>query len=233
MPRNYSRYKRRRTYSRRRSFKRRPKYTVRRKSKVSRKVFKGNLMPDQYFTKMSYGDKVTITSTSGAVGTQQYQINNLQDPDYTNGGTNHQPNGYDQMTVMYNYYTVLGVKYDIRVMNYSYPGVLTMTANDNFAQQNANYTESMEQPYNRHVYLAQGSTVKPTRLTGFYKLRKILGKSKYDDMTATAFGSSVADAVYMHLNYQSWDTSSTSDVELVIKLTFYVKCSGRKQIAQS
>lgn len=73
--------------------------------------------PDRVFTIHRYSEQHTLytDNATGLIGaTQSYNLNNLFDPDATSVG--HQPNGFDQMTPIYNRYAVYQVKVLISVM---------------------------------------------------------------------------------------------------------------------
>lgn len=59
-----------------------------------------------------YSDTYSMSSTSGAVVRYRYSCNGLYDPDKNIGG--HQPLYFDQMTNLYNHYTVIGSKMTIK-----------------------------------------------------------------------------------------------------------------------
>lgn len=62
------------------------------------------LFPARAVRRLRYCDSITLTTTSGSVGSYVLRANDLFDPDFT--GTGHQPMGFDQMMVFYNHFTV-------------------------------------------------------------------------------------------------------------------------------
>jgi len=67
-----------------------------------------------YFVRLPYGVNQTITCGAGSTTTAAgvlFRMNSLHDPDYTNAG--HQPYQWDQLSPMYNIYTVYGLKYEL------------------------------------------------------------------------------------------------------------------------
>ena len=66
---------------------------------------------------LRYAEKVTITSppVEGAIGTWVFSANGCYDPN--NSGTGHQPRGFDQIMPLYDHYTVLSSKIQVRFAN--------------------------------------------------------------------------------------------------------------------
>lgn len=64
--------------------------------------------PDRLKTKLHYADVIQLSASAGSPGLWQFRMNSLYDPDYT--GTGHQPQWFDQLSAVYQYYKVLGSK---------------------------------------------------------------------------------------------------------------------------
>jgi len=60
-----------------------------------------------------YVELINLTSTSGVIQKYLYSANGMYDPNIT--GTGHQPTYFDQMSALYNHYTVIGSKIKVRV----------------------------------------------------------------------------------------------------------------------
>lgn len=71
-------------------------------------ALKGTGFPSQLRTKLRYCDVITLTSTLGSVATHAFRMNSLFDPDASGAG--HQPYYYDQITALYNRYSVQNAK---------------------------------------------------------------------------------------------------------------------------
>lgn len=59
-----------------------------------------------------YSQTFSLTSTTGSLATQVFSANGMFDPDIT--GVGHQPFYYDQMSALYNHYTVIASKITLR-----------------------------------------------------------------------------------------------------------------------
>lgn len=85
-------------------------YNRRRKKKYS-SPYQGRLMPGFPKSKMfkfRYCDSVVLNAPIGNIASHVFKANGLYDPDVT--GTGHQPLGFDEASVYYNHYVVLGSK---------------------------------------------------------------------------------------------------------------------------
>jgi len=63
---------------------------------------------------LRYAQSNVIDVANFGQGQQVFRANSLYDPDYT--GTGHQPNGFDQLMVAYNHFTVLRATIRVRVL---------------------------------------------------------------------------------------------------------------------
>lgn len=102
--------KRKSGYARKRYKKRRPR-RGRRTGTVSLGLG-SNPFPRSVVTTHRYNESFTLDPPVGAPAVAYYSCNGLFDPTVAIGG--HQPLGFDQMTPMYDHYTVLGAKATVR-----------------------------------------------------------------------------------------------------------------------
>lgn len=71
------------------------------------------LFPWKLRNTLTYVETITITLTAGAYQQYVMSCNGLYDPNTT--GTGHQPRGFDQLTELYNHYTVLNSKCTVTI----------------------------------------------------------------------------------------------------------------------
>lgn len=71
--------------------------------------------PKQLKIRHRYVESFVLTTGAGLFGTYQFSANGMYDPNIT--GTGHQPMYFDQLAALYNHYTVLRSKIQIRVSN--------------------------------------------------------------------------------------------------------------------
>lgn len=73
----------------------------------------GHGLPKKCLQTLRYTESLVITSTTGIMQKQLYSCNSLYDPNVTGAG--HQPLYFDQMTALYNHWTVVGSKITCRI----------------------------------------------------------------------------------------------------------------------
>ena len=71
--------------------------------------------PKEACTTLKYSQTFSLTSTTGSLAYQVFTANGLYDPDITGAG--HQPFYYDQLSALYNHYTVIASKITIRSLS--------------------------------------------------------------------------------------------------------------------
>lgn len=183
---------------------------------------------------MSYASSFTMTSTLGVANGVVWRANNLYDPDYNNTGTDHQPFGYDQLTSIYSFYNAYACKADLSVIATA-PCMITLRAQPT-ATTPANLELDEERGHSTHMMVnANGSSKK---LTLFRYASDVLGHPKAsrfieDDYKGGSSGTSPVNKWYYTCGIQHPDRVSTVTAYCNIKLTYYVRWSGRKLISQS
>lgn len=68
--------------------------------------------PKKMIMTHKYYDTIKLTSTTSIMSVYQITCNGMYDPDIT--GTGHQPMNFDQMSALYNHYTVIGSRIKVR-----------------------------------------------------------------------------------------------------------------------
>jgi len=68
--------------------------------------------PKQLRLKHRYVESIVLTTGTGLLGTYQFSVNGLYDPNIT--GTGHQPMYFDQLAAIYNHYTVVKSKISVK-----------------------------------------------------------------------------------------------------------------------
>lgn len=75
----------------------------------------GQGFPKQLKMTHRYADLITLTSTAGSQDNYLYRTNGMYDTDFTASG--HQPMYFDQLTALYDHYTVIGSKIKLKIMS--------------------------------------------------------------------------------------------------------------------
>lgn len=81
---------------------------------VNKSLVNGGLsFPKKLMLTHKYNDVFTLTSSSGVIGKYQFSCNALYDPNYTSSG--HKPLYFNDLTSIYDHYTVIGSKIRVRL----------------------------------------------------------------------------------------------------------------------
>lgn len=218
----------RRTFRRKRTFKRRNYAKRNRRSNLytgpsvrTLVTRSDSLIADKVRAKLNYVEQGTLQSASGAITTIQFNQNNLFDPYYT--GVGHQPRFRDQIATLYNRYRVYGVLVEITGVGGSGNGIVVTNAypNDGVNASITNALTAIEMGL-PHVKTLPGA---PFKYKKYYSIAKVWGINKSRVRDDDVFSGQMAGAPswrsYMDIHYQSLDGSSTTDVDYVLKLTYY------------
>lgn len=103
--------------------------------------------PKQLRMKHRYVEYVTLTSTTGAIGSYSFRANGMFDPNYTSTG--HQPLYFDQVAAIYNHFTVLTSKINVKIVvptSVTIPLNCAMITNDDGTVTPAGIASQAEQP---------------------------------------------------------------------------------------
>lgn len=192
-------------------------------------------MPRTRRAYLRYADNVSITSTSGTMGSHLFRSNSCYDPDYTSTG--HQPMGWDQWFLLYNHYVVVGAKISVTCLS------------DN----------SADAPYAFGVYLTDSTTAPYTTWSGFREARQgsqrlITGGATTNKTCSTTFSakkfynvtdikdnidrlgalvnSDPTEGAYFVVYYQNI-TSYTDTTNFMVTIDYIVDFSEPKNLALS
>lgn len=212
----------------------RRRYAARTTRRKLHRYLKSGGLSAKKTVKMRYCQQVSITSTSGSMGTYVFRANSIFDPDYT--GVGHQPLGHDEWAVLYNNYKVKSARININLGN-NHDSVIPMmaiTRTDDVTGATGNMDSVCEQPNTKWVALSNGDagpSVK-TLSMGYVSSKQYpqLGK---DDSLRPAFGANPAEGAYWVIKMQGISGSESVTVPLFVTITYIVELSVPKILTQS
>jgi len=183
--------------------------------------------------KMIYSEKFNLGGALlGAANVYQFRLNSIFDPNFT--GSGHQPTTHDQLSVIFEEYTVTDVRYKISFVNSSttVAGLVAIQTADNF-NVFTDITTLIEQGQCEWKQLGvlngHNSIVV---MNGQVDNAKVMGvsRSKYADDAAysATFGNSPADVSYLnvYLSEASTGTAPTTICQLEMEMSVIVKGSA-------
>jgi len=186
------------------------------------------------YTKLHLNFDVGITSTSGAfTGSDGLTINSLYDPTGAIGAD--QPRWFDQLSTLYNQYSVYGCKIVAVINNSEKAGQVGMGAYDASAPASFRELDERENCISRVIDQTGGSRTQVI-LKKYFNIPKIVGIPKKEYVTADDYladvSSDPANKVYAKLFFQAYG-GQTSSVNIKVHMTFYCRMSGLADPADS
>jgi len=196
--------------------------------------------PDEFTTRLRYAEVITLTSASNGVGKYCFRMNSIFDPDQT--GTGHQPYYYDQLSALYNRYTVLGSKLTcefsvqpsaIATAQPSGPCVIGVVTDDD-ASIGSTVTTLLEQQNSKTTIIGGGNSGPATKkMSVTFSPERDLGLARDDDTVGAAFGANPSKQWYGFIFAAEAGTSSATSIVCKVQLEYYVKLSQLQNITGS
>ncbi len=189
--------------------------------------------PRNLYTKVTYAETVTLTSTSGSVAANTFRLNSCFDPNQT--GVGHQPRyfdtfcGADDTQAPYERYRVhkcaVDVMFDSNTTTVSRGGGWATVLQA--ASIPATYDEAREAPETEAVKLptlGSGAGSSTRKLNMFTDMKRMLGNKDLSDNpdSGALYSANPADEVKLSVNYQDL-LGNSSAVACTVYLTYYVQ----------
>lgn len=184
-----------------------------------------NPFPDKLYTKLKYTDVKDFGTV--AVGSQQYRLNSIYDPDVTSTG--HQPYGHDGYQNLFQKYRVHRCDWRVRFVNASSDVPFLCVANqlpDTSTYPTAPQIVLLSETADVKSGLASYRN-KECVLSGTVKIRDVIGmtKQQYNDTiyTTSAFGASPQQPCILNLGATTSDQSTTARLIMYVDLEYWVE----------
>lgn len=176
-----------------------------------------------------------LTSTSGVVGTYRFAANGMFDPDHT--GVGHQPMYFDNLSAIYDHFTVIGSKIVVKVVPKTAtagPGAVAIFVNDDTSTNITNVGTAVEQSSGTTALLLPVGQSTPLVLTKTWSAKKTFGGSVLGNDNLQ--GNSAADpseGQFFDICYQDLTTSpTTSTVQLWVEIQYTAVWDELRDLAQ-
>lgn len=137
----------------------------------------GQGFPKKILMTHKYTDVVTVTSTTGALGTYRFACNGMYDPNIT--GTGHQPMYFDQMSAIYNHWVVIGSRIRFTVTPQTTAAAASYVGlwiNDNNASTNINAISDVAEQGTGYVRQFSTPANVPLIMTKKWSAKKFFGR---------------------------------------------------------
>lgn len=204
----------------------------------------GSPFPPVLKTQFTYAQNFTIQSTVGAVYNYLFSANSLYDPDVSGTGT--QPRFMDTLigangtAAPYQYYRVFGSKLTFEAIH------MNDSLGDRGMMGLGLFTSSQTGPSSlaelrarsdfktRYIGLYTGGR-ELCRLTRTGGIKNLFGVKdlKDDEQTAAAYNASPAKAARWCISYVPFDETSTGNLRVLVKITYYCELFSRNDVSDS
>lgn len=182
-----------------------------------------------------YCENVVLSTPTGALADYKFRANGMYDPNYSTTG--HQPMYFDQLSALYNHYTVIGSKIKVRWT----PATTNATAclvgillQDDLSTSVTNASSFYEQAqvYGRHVI--PYSVVRPYVSTAKFSAKKVFGGNVMSNPRLE--GTNLADPTeltYFQLFMQPIDGGTNVSLYAEVEITYIAVWKEVKDMAGS
>lgn len=190
--------------------------------------------PKELRIKHRYVASGAFSSLNGALHINSYSANGMYDPDIT--GTGHQPMFFDQLTAIYNHYTVLESKITIQASprsSNSLPVVFGVYLNDDSSVPYSGVESLCENSSTVWTTVAQGQPA--TRLVKKFRASDHFGPGVISDpnLQGTASANPTEQMCFTVFVVAPNGTASTERLDLLVTIEYTAVWQELKEIAAS
>lgn len=181
-----------------------------------------------------YCENVDLTSASGVINKVQYSCNSMFDPYAT--GTGHQPYYFDQMTAIYNHYTVIGSKIKLTIVPFASntDGMFVgLYKDDDTTTTNVNDITVLAEQSQKAIRTIPLSSTNSHYLTSKWSAKKTFGGSILgnDDLQGN-IAASPTEQTYYTIAGQAFGTS-TGSLRVTVEISYIAVWDELKAVTQS
>lgn len=191
--------------------------------------------PKKFTFKHKYSEIITLQDTGAGAVNYQFSCNGMFDPNIT--GTGHQPMYFDQISAIYNHYTVIGSKIRYRIVPagtaVQNPYKIVTWINDDTTTTGG--TDSFSENKFASTRLCTGG-VNPSQivLTKKWSAKKFFGGSVLanDQLKGTA-AANPAEQSYFQITFRTLDLASTVSVFVYVEIEYVAVWHELKELSSS
>lgn len=193
-------------------------------------------IPDRMKMRLRYVQNVSIAPLAAHFQDYIFRGNSAFDPDFT--GVGHQPYYFDQYSALYNKYRVYGSSIRVDVVNQSgvmATSVIVVPHSENTGLTSISQAAELQRArYPRIVPIAQRISV---MLKEYASTRAVLGLTKpemeADDIYAALTTTNPSSGWWWHVLMESVDGVTTLQVQLQVRITYYMEFFDPYLVGQS
>lgn len=181
-----------------------------------------------------YVETLSLISTSGALSQYNFSANGMYDPNLT--GVGHQPLYFDQMTALYNHYTVIGSKIKVNIVptaSGQSPSTFAVYLNDD-ASNVTNMGTVRE--YNNAKFITFPADCNENKyVSSRWSMKKAFGKggSLANSLMRGSISSNPQEYQAYTLSFQSVDLASTTSVYITVVIEYIAIWNELRDVSSS
>lgn len=195
---------------------------------------KGMGIPDMLYVKLTYCSLDHVSSLN-YYSEYYYRGNSIWDPDGT--GSGHQPLYYDQYSLLYNKYRVIGSAITLDVMNDSgVKALMYVVQPSTDISPLTDITTVYEQQRSKAPKFVPIAQRVASRHKQYCSTRQVCGLTKsqlYDDTFAANITADPSNVWYWNILFTTSDQTTAVQYSYMIKIVYYVQFFDRKIVPQS
>jgi hypothetical protein len=172
----------------------------------------------------------SLTFTAGAASdVRQFSCNGLFDPNIS--GTGHQPLYFDQLTAIYNHYTVFRSKCTYQVILTSVPCLVSHYIEDDTSVSTGSQSAEMS---TSTVTVHSNLAVRPTNLTRVWDAKQFFGGDIFDnDLLQGSASANPTEQMYFTFNVTAMDGVTAPSYSVLVEVLYEAVWDELKTVAQS
>lgn len=176
-----------------------------------------------------YAQSLILTSTTGAEFTQQFSTNGLYDPDIT--GTGVQPAYFDQLTPIYDHYTVFKSRFKYTFLTDTDANVVAYIDDDTSGA--GTISAALQQPSSKFA-VVPALRVDPTTVSLDWDAKQYFGGNIFDndDLQGSASANPVEQS-YFTVIFKAQNSSSTCILRGIVQVEYWVVWDELKTVTVS
>lgn len=216
---------------------RKKSYKPRRRTPRYREI--SNIVPDSKIVRHRYVQQIVLNASTGLNAVALFRANSIFDPDFLVGG--HQPLGYDQWSVFYDHYVVIGSKINVKFISASTSGTLGsamcgILLKDNSAQL-VEPQNIMEQSNSNYRLMTNQNAGGAVSVSATYSPKKFFGIKDISDnrsLLGSSINSNPSEEAYYHVYAAPLAAGiDAAPLSAIVTIQYTVMYSERKSLSTS
>lgn len=200
-----------------------------------------SVVPPSKMVKLKYTEFISLNAAGGGVARNVFRANSCFDPNQT--GTGHQPLGYDQWSIFYDHYTVVGSKCTAQFMSQGSSAsidscVVGIILTDNITSLPPS-ENLLEQPKSKHALMTTGNAAQKKTVTHGFSAKKFFGLQSIKDnrqLIGASTSTNPTEDAYFSVYQSHYDSNSIlnpNEIKVIVTIEYLVYFTERKTVAGS